>query len=470
MTAQDLKNSILQQAVQGKLLPQNPDDEPASELLKKIFAERQRLIDEGKIKNPPQLSPISDDEKPFDIPDSWQWVRFENIIYNVGGKENQILAKEVKSIGKYPAISQGQKFIDGYTDEKNKLIYDVPVIIFGDHTRNVKYIDFPFVISADGTKIFKPIVIYPKFFYWWTVLTAELLRNRGYNRHYKLLKLELFPLPPLEEQKRIVEKLEEILPLIERYGELEQRLTKLDKEFPDKLKKSLLQQAIQGKLTRQLSTDGDAKDLLGKIQAEKLKLIAEGKIKKEKPLPPITDNEKPFDIPDNWQWAFVGDTCINIQYGTSKKSQSVGKIPVLRMGNIQDGRINYDNLVYTSDESNIERCRLEKNDLLFNRTNSRELVGKTAIYKAEYPAIYAGYLIRVTPLQIDSDYLNLVMQSLYFWTYCRKVKYDAIGQSNINSQKLKKFLFPLPPLTEQKRIVEKLEEILPLVEILTAFS
>lgn len=214
-----LKKSLLQQAIQGKLTRQLSTDGDASDLLEKIRAEKSKLIAEGKMKKEKPLPPIFDDEKPFDIPDNWQWVRFENIIYNVGGKENQILAKEVKSIGKYPAISQGQKFIDGYTDEKNKLIYDVPVIIFGDHTRNVKYIDFPFVISADGAKIFKPIVIYPKFFYWWTVLTAELLRNRGYNRHYKLLKLELFPLPPLEEQKRIVERLEELLPLCDRLRE-----------------------------------------------------------------------------------------------------------------------------------------------------------------------------------------------------------------------------------------------------------
>ena len=400
MTAQDLKNSILQQAIQGKLVPQNPDDEPASELLKKIAAERQKLIDEGKIKNAPSLPPIEDDD--------WQWVRLNEIIYSVGSKANQILAKEVKKTGKYPAVSQGQQFIDGYTDSDDKLIYNVPLIMFGDHTRNVKYIDFPFVISAAGTKFLKPI------FYWWTVLTANLLYNRGYNRHYKLLKLKLFPLPPLAEQKRIVAKLEELMPLIERYDAAEKKLSALDKEFPDKLKKSILQQAIQGKLTEQLLTDGDARDLLEKIRAEKAKLIADGKIKNEKPLPPIEEDEKPFDIPNNWQWAYIGNTCINIQYGTSKKSCSSGKIAVLRMGNIQGGQVNYDNLVYSSDKSDILRCHLDKDDLLFNRTNSKELVGKTAIYKSEVPAIYAGYLIRITPVEINSDYLNFVMQSYYF--------------------------------------------------------
>lgn len=366
MTAQDLKNSILQQAIQGKLVPQNPADEPASELLKKIAEERQKLIDEGKIRNAPSLPPtIEDNEKPFDIPDNWQWVRFPEIVYGVGSKANQILAKEVQKIGKYPAISQGQQFIDGYTNSAYKLIYDIPVIMFGDHTRNVKYIDFPFVISADGTKFLKPVLVEPKYFYWWIVLMANLLRNRGYNRHYKLLKLELFPLPPLAEQRRIVAKLEELMQLIKRYDAAEKKLSTLDKEFPDKLRKSILQQAIQGKLTEQLQTDGDARDLLEKIRAEKAKLIADGKIKKEKPLPPIKDNEKPFDIPDNWQWTYIGNTCINIQYGTSKKSSSSGKIAVLRMRNIQDGKINYSSLVYSSDESDILRCHLEKKRFTF---------------------------------------------------------------------------------------------------------
>ena len=461
MTAQDLKNAILQQAIQGKLLPQNPSDEPASELLKKISAERQKLIDDGKIKNPPQLPSILDDEKPFDIPESWQWVRLPEIIYTVGGKHNQILAKEIKKFGKYPVISQGQNFIDGYTDEKNKLVYDLPLIMFGDHTRNVKFIDFPFVIGADGTKFLKAIQVYPKYFYWWTVLTAELLRNRGYNRHYKLLKLELFPLPPLAEQKRIVEKLEEILPLVERYGELEQRLTKLDKEFPDKLKKSLLQQAIQGKLTRQLSTDGNADDLLEKIRAEKLKLIEEGKIKKEKPLPPIKAEETPFDIPDSWQWVRlgeIGETNIGLTY--SPNNISSDGVIVLRSGNIQNGRIDYSDIVKVNLEIPENKfCR--KGDILIcARNGSKKLVGKAAIIDKDnltFGAFMAKFRSQF------NEYILLVINSPHF----RKTLSGDVGTMTINQitqDMLKNFCVPLPPLAEQKRIVERLEELLPLCD------
>ena len=129
------------------------------------------------------------------------------------------------------------------------------------------------------------------------------------------------------------------------------------------------------------------------------------------------------------------------------------------MGNLQNGRIIYDKLVYTSDDEEIERYQLEYNDLLFNRTNSLEIVGKTAIYKAEMPAIYAGYLVRITPL-IDSDYLNFVMQSQYYRKYCESVRSDSIGQSNINAEKLKNFPVLMPPLAEQKRIADVLERAL----------
>ena len=159
-------------------------------------------------------------------------------------------------------------------------------------------------------------------------------------------------------------------------------------------------------------------------------------------------------------WTSIGEVCTNIQYGTSEKSLPKGRIAVLRMGNLQNGKIDYSNLVYSSNEYDIERCHLDYNDLLFNRTNSKELVGKTAIYKAEIPAIYAGYLIRVTPVLLNADYLNYVMQSQFFKDYCLAVKTDAIGQSNINAEKLKNFVFPLPSLAEQQRIVDRINELL----------
>ena len=141
-----------------------------------------------------------------------------------------------------------------------------------------------------------------------------------------------------------------------------------------------------------------------------------------------------------------------------------GDVAVLRMGNIQSGRLVFDKLVYTSDQKEIAKYPLEYNDLLFNRTNSKDLVGKVAIYKGEIPAIYAGYLVRLTPVLIDADYLNYVMQSQYYWIYCQNVRSDAIGQSNINAEKLKKFRIPLPPLSEQRRIVNTISQAVAKIE------
>ena len=131
------------------------------------------------------------DEVPFEIPESWAWSRLPTITYSVGNKSNQILAKDVLKNGEYPAISQGFALIDGYANDKEKVIHDLPVVMFGDHTRNVKYIDFPFIISADGTKFMKAIILYPLYLYYWMKITADHLRNRGYARHFTLLNKEL---------------------------------------------------------------------------------------------------------------------------------------------------------------------------------------------------------------------------------------------------------------------------------------
>ena len=230
--------------------------------------------------------------------------------------------------------------------------------------------------------------------------------------------------------------------------------------FADKLRKSLLQAAIQGQLTEQLPTDGDAHDLLKKIRDEKAKLIKAKKIKVEKPLPPVTDEEIPFELPANWCWCRLGEICSTMQYGTAKKSQPYGKIPVLRMGNLQDGKIDYNDLVYSSDKEDIKSYNLDFNDLLFNRTNSAELVGKVAIYKGERKAIFAGYLVRLKAILISSDFLNAVMQSSYYKNFCYSVMGRGVSQANISANKLKNFLLPLPPLAEQLRIVERLDALL----------
>ncbi|AND21661.1 restriction endonuclease subunit S [Phocaeicola dorei] len=236
------------------------------------------------------------------------------------------------------------------------------------------------------------------------------------------------------------------------------------------LRQKILDLAIHGKLVPQDPNDEPASVLLERIKAEKERLIKEGKIKRSKKSAKTSDTPHyenvPFEVPESWVWCRLDDIVCELKYGTSEKSSSVGKIAVLRMGNITNvGTIDYSNLVYSSNDEDIEQYSLEKNDLLFNRTNSSEWVGKTAIYKEEQPAIYAGYLIRIKPLLISPDYLNTVMNSGYYRDWCYDVKTDAVNQSNINAQKLSQLMIPIPPLKEQERIVAEMDKWISLIDI-----
>ena len=236
------------------------------------------------------------------------------------------------------------------------------------------------------------------------------------------------------------------------------------------LRQKILDLAIHGKLVPQDPNDEPASVLLERIKAEKERLIKEGKIKRSKKSAKTSDTPHyenvPFEVPESWVWCRLDDIVCELKYGTSEKSSSVGKIAVLRMGNITNvGTIDYSNLVYSSNDEDIEQYSLEKDDLLFNRTNSSEWVGKTAIYKEEQPAIYAGYLIRIKPLLISPDYLNTVMNSGYYRDWCYDVKTDAVNQSNINAQKLSQLMIPIPPLKEQERIVAEMDKWISLIDI-----
>ena len=481
MTPQELKNSILQLAIQGRLVEQRPEEGTAQELYQQIQSEKQRLIKEGKIKKEKPLPEITEDEKPFEIPERWMWVRLGEIFQHNTGKALNSTNRAGVSL-KYITTSnlywnrfelsnlKEMFFTDAEIEKCTAQKGDLLVCEGGDIGRAAIW------QSDDSIRIQNHIhrlraysTICTDFFYYLFYLYkhAGWIGGKGIGIQglsSKAIHILVFPLPPLAEQQRIVAKIEELLPLVDRYEAAWTRLEDFNRRFPEDMKKSILQQAIQGKLVEQRPEEGTAQELYQQIQAEKRRLIKEGKIKKEKPLPEITEDEKPFEIPESWMWVSVGSVSVNIQYGSSQKSATSGKVAVLRMGNIQDGKLILDKLVYTSDEAEIEKYPLKYNDLLFNRTNSKELVGKTAIYKGEIPAIYAGYLVRVTPLYVNSDYLNYVMQTQFYWSYCQSVRSDAIGQSNINAEKLKRFVFPLPPLAEQKRIVARLEELLPLCE------
>ena len=432
------------------------------------------------------IAEITDDEKAFDIPESWEWVKLGNVctiarggsprpikeyITTAGDGINWIKIGDTEKDGKY--ICSTAEKIKPSGASKSRMVHAGDFLL----TNSMSF-GRPYILKVDGCIHDGWLVIsqtkevfYQDYLYW--MLSSQYAYFQFCNKvsggvvknlNSDKVANSVFPLPPLAEQKRIVAKIEELLPYVDRYAAAYEKLEQFNAKFPEDMKKSILQYAIQGKLVEQRPEEGTGEELYRQIQTEKQRLIKDGRIKKEKPLAEIAEDEIPFDIPESWKWVSVGSVCVNIQYGSSQKSSATGKVPVLRMGNIQNGRLVWDKLVYTSDDEEIAKYPLQYNDLLFNRTNSKELVGKTAIYKSEFPAIYAGYLVRVTPLLMCSDYLNYVMQSQFYWSYCQTVRSDAIGQSNINAEKLKRFVFPLPPFEEQKRIVAKLEEILPLCE------
>ena len=234
------------------------------------------------------------------------------------------------------------------------------------------------------------------------------------------------------------------------------------------LRQKILDLAIHGKLVPQDPNDETASVLLERIRAEKERLIKEGKIKKGKKSAKTSDKPHyPFELPKGWVWCMLEDIAYDLMYGTSEKSSRLGKVPVLRMGNInREGGLDWKDLVYSNNEEDIEKFKLLHNDLLFNRTNSSEWVGKTAIYKGERPAIYAGYIIRLRTIFVNADYINFVMNSQYHRNWCNDVKTDAVNQSNINAQKLSIFRVPLPPIEEQKRIVKEIKRWLSLIKVI----
>ena len=250
------------------------------------------------------------------------------------------------------------------------------------------------------------------------------------------------------------------------------------------LKNSILQWAIQGKLVPQDPNDEPASVLLDKIRQEKERLIKEKKIKRDKNASIIyrgednsyyekilatgevkcIDEEIPFEIPQGWEWCRMRDVIYPPKYGTSSKSLSNGDVPVLRMGNIQDGKVVYDKLVFSNNVEDNRKYLLQDGDLLFNRTNSAELVGKTAIFKGNRHVIYAGYLILLRPIKTNSEYLNYIFSSPYVRSYCKEVKTIGVQQCNINAEKVSQLLVPIAPFEEQMRIVDKIKEVLPSVE------
>jgi type I restriction enzyme S subunit len=438
MTPQQLKNSILQMAMQGKLVEQHQEEGM------------------GEV---PKLKRKKLEELELNIPKTWKTAHLETISKVIPSKKYQIKESETLAQGKYPVISQSKEYSIGYSNNLEKLfVHDIPVVIFGDHTTVVKYVDFNFIVGADGVKIFQPDeeFIEPSFLFFELKYYAQQIGERGrYSRHYKYIKNKPFVLPPLSEQKRIVAKLEEIQPLLDRYEKAYNRLEIYNQKFPENLKKSILQYAVEGKLVEQRPEEGTGEELFKQIQAEKKKLIKEGKIKKSKKLPEITEDEIPFEIPESWKWVRLGNT-INLLSGADLSSKDYnsshdGIVYITGASCIENGKVIVNR--WTNVPKNIAR----KGDLLLT---CKGTVGKTAILTDIEEAHVARQIMAITPINMNVKYINYFILSVV-----DKLKKSAKSMiPGINRASILNLLFPLPPLEEQKRIVEKIEELMPLVE------
>jgi len=275
-----------------------------------------------------------------------------------------------------------------------------------------------------------------------------------------------FPLPPLNEQKRIVAKLDAIMPRIDVVKERLEKMPSMLKRF----RQSVLTAAVTGKLTEKWREEHpeaeSAEEMLSRIFSERI-ISASAPKQKQKIESIYSEIESGGNaqLPETWRYSNLNKVCKSFQYGTSAKSDAQGKVPVLRMGNLQNGKIDWSDLAYTSNVSEIKKYKLRKNSVLFNRTNSPELVGKTAIYEGEREAIFAGYLILIENLEeLDSHYLNYALNTSYAKEFCYREKTDGVSQSNINAQKLAHFEIPLPPLDEQKEIVRQVDKLFALAD------
>ncbi|MDR3982550.1 MAG: restriction endonuclease subunit S, partial [Dysosmobacter sp.] len=312
MTPQELKNSILQLAIQGRLVEQRPEEGTAQELYRQIQAEKQRLIQEGKIKKEKPLPEIAEDEKPFEIPESWMWVRLGTCILLLSGSDlvpskYNNHTKGIPYITGASNIEKGNIIINRWTEFPSNIATQGCLLLTCKGTvGKTAILTEPYVHIARQIMALMPIIVDVRYLQLFVECQVELLKKKaksmipGIERNV-VLNIS-FPLPPLAEQKRIVTKIEELLPLVDRYEAAWTRLEDFNRHFPEDMKKSILQQAIQGKLVEQRPEEGTAQELYQQIQAEKQRLIKEGKIRKEKPLPEITEDEKPFEIPESWMW------------------------------------------------------------------------------------------------------------------------------------------------------------------------
>ena len=517
MTGQQLKNSILQMAVQGKLVPQDPNDEPASVLLERIRKEKEQLIKEGKIKkekNPSYIFRGADnlpyekvgknepvciaDEVPFEIPESWEWVRLGNIFQHNTGKA---LNASNRTGSLLPYITTSNLYWDRFELGNLREMYfseneiekctatkgDLLVCEGGDIGRAAIWMfDEDIRIQNHIHKLRSYTEVCTEFFYYLFYLYkhAGWIGGKGIGIQglsANALHALLFPLPPLSEQKRIVSKIKESEPLMEKYADVEKYLDKLNTEFPDQLRKSILQEAVQGKLVPQDHTDEPVSVLLERIRAEKQHLVKEGKIKKDKHESVIfrrdnshyekrgseevcIDDEIPFEIPENWCWARMG-SYLDVRDGTHDTPKYVLEgIPLVTSKNLCNGKIDFSTAKFISREDHLAislRSKVDAGDIMYAMIGS---IGNPVLYNgnAEF-SIKNMALFKKIANGLDMEYV-------YWFLYLSQdtMKKFASGgvQSFVSLGYLRNYWIPVPPIQEQHRIVTAIKQILPKISTL----
>ena len=465
MTAQELKNSILQLAVQGKLVPQCKEDEPVSELMKHISAEKAKLGIKEK-----SLADITNDEMPFDIPNSWEWVKLGKICRVSTGKKDANFGNEN---GKYYFFTCAKEPIrcNSFSFEGESIL-----IAGNGDISNISYYDGQFE-AYQRTYILQPYIEHSYLYYLLFHIQSNWVKyniDKMFGSAIPYIRLGnvqnyMVALPPLAEQERIVAKIEELMPLVEEYGKAEEQLTKLNAEFPDKLRKSILQQAVQGKLTERDPADEPASELLKRIKKGKEALMKSGKIKREKPLPEITEDEKPFDIPEQWCSVRIGDVGIYKKgpFGSSLTKtmfipKSLDAVKVYEQKNAiqKDHTLGEYYIARDYFEKKMRGFEIFPGDIIVSCAGT---IGETYVMpeNIEQGIINQALMrMKIVP-SIDLDYF------LLYFDYVLKI--DAQGSSKGSAIKnippfeiFKKMILPLPPLAEQKRIVKRVEELLAL--------
>ena len=524
MTAQQLKNSILQMAVQGKLVPQDPNDEPASVLLERIRTEKERLIKEKKIKrekNPSVIFKGADntpyekigdevrslaDEVPFDIPDSWEWVRIRSlgeIVRGSGIKRNETVQQGL------PCVRYGELYTTYQTLFTSAVSFIAPDLYekckhfsYGDVLMTLTGENKPDIAKAVAYLGTEPIAASGDLAFWtqhgmnplflsyimaspYIIARKVALATGDIIVHISGDKLGtiLLPVPPLAEQERIVACIQEAELVIENYAIKATALQKLQDSFPEALKKSILQEAVQGKLVPQDPSDEPAEALLERIRVEKQRLIKEGKIKKDKHESVIfrrdnshyekldgvercIDDELPFEIPGSWEWVRLGSVLEIARGGSPRPIQQYlttdpDGINWIKIGDTdKGGKYIYKTKEKIRPEGVAKSRMVHSGDFLL--TNSMSF-GRPYILKTD-GCIHDGWLVLSNRFDCYSvDFLYYILSSPFaYYQFCDSVSGAVV--KNLNSDKVSNALFPLPPLNEQRRIVQRIEELFPLVK------